>query len=1302
MKNYGIFISLIAILSYTIVQLFEPKENSFQTNKVIEPLNKIEKKDKPGEMMAFEFERLKNPTTGEIPIHAKLKAYKQVKKAANQFTKTGIYNVKWTERGPNNVGGRTRALMFDPNDGTRKKVWAGSVGGGIWYNDDITNASSSWKSVNDFMGSLAVTCLAYDPVNTNIFYAGTGEGYFNADAQEGLGIWKTVDGGKTWNQLESTIPDKSFSNFQRNFTFIQDLVVAKNGDIFITTRSRFLSTGGLLKSSDGGTTWVNITPENSNSNQGVDIEIAANGDLYVTFGLTIDGNIFRSTNNGDNWTDITPQSFGVDNQRTEIAIAPSSSSSTSNTIIYALSANNDGDVEDMVVSSNGGTTWTDITIPDYVEQDCSLSDSKDFTRGQSWYNLIAAVKPDDPSTIIIGGIDLFKSNDGGMTWNRISDWADRACSNEEFVHADQHQLLFRPGSNTELIIGNDGGVFYSSDISEFFVSFESRIKDYNVTQFYAADIPHAINSSEILAGAQDNGTHYFDKPGINSTIEVTGGDGAFCFFDEDDNQNYVTSYIYNNMYFFLNGQYVSELRQNTGLFINPLDLDSRTNLVYSSDISNQYRVTDFSAQSEVFDIGLNDLRATAIKVSPFTDNTILIGTSKGEIFKIINANTSPIKIIIPVSNGPNSYINYVGFGANENEILVTITSYGAEHIWYTPDNGTTWIDKSDNLPNMPVYWALVNPENTNEVLIATEYGVWSTTTFTSTPDWVLTSDRLANVRCDMLQYNPFDKVAVVATHGRGVFTAKVFESCNDDSEWIATTSSGTWHKNLNWINGIPTSEDDINLSHFAVPQPYTIRIKENAEVGNLNILCKDITIELDPGVSLSYGKISGNGNFIINDGASIIPLPGSDGTCEGNFIVKRNKPENQPQDFYNAWASPIKQAHSDMLPNNQGLTSLRLGASSNPGHLITTSGPITNKRGYLAKNVSQARFEGLVNSGYTSQSIVNDAKFGGGHFNFLGNPYPSAISAQSFIQDNQDKLLNGGIYLWNQEYSYDSINSPSNFTAINYTGSSQFGMNLNVQDVSIPSVQGFGINAAYNTRVEFNNQQRNDTNSEFKNSNTLENQENIWIGLNVGNRQKSILVAFGENATHEVDFYFDAPAYTTQSDVHFASLINNQPMLINSLPSEDYEIIVPLEINTHVVGDLSFQVLGTDNFSDKREVYIKDKKFGTLSLITKNFRYFFSLLSPAYINDRFELVFRNTVSSIAEYAKKVYRWNTPESGVLYINNLSDQILEYRIIALNGATITSGKIDQRFGVTENISSGIYLLNIGNTSETILVK
>lgn len=110
----------------------------------------------------------------------------------------------WTERGPKQVGGRTRALMFDPNDANKRKVWSGGVSGGLWVNQNITDANSPWEKVDDFWDNLAITCIVADPLNSQVFYVGTGEGWFNLDAVVGAGIWKSTNGGISWTQLAST------------------------------------------------------------------------------------------------------------------------------------------------------------------------------------------------------------------------------------------------------------------------------------------------------------------------------------------------------------------------------------------------------------------------------------------------------------------------------------------------------------------------------------------------------------------------------------------------------------------------------------------------------------------------------------------------------------------------------------------------------------------------------------------------------------------------------------------------------------------------------------------------------------------------------------------------------------------------------------------------------------------------------------------------------------------------------------------------------------------------------------------
>src|SRR5205085_9368454 len=133
----------------------------------------------------------------------------------------------WQSLGPGNVGGRTRALIVDPV--TPNTMYAAGVAGGVWKS---TNAGASWTPLNDFMANIAVTCLAFEPGNSSVIYAGTGEGFFNGDATRGAGIFKSTDSGATWTRLASTITS--------DFFFVQDIVVgsgANSQHVYAATRT---------------------------------------------------------------------------------------------------------------------------------------------------------------------------------------------------------------------------------------------------------------------------------------------------------------------------------------------------------------------------------------------------------------------------------------------------------------------------------------------------------------------------------------------------------------------------------------------------------------------------------------------------------------------------------------------------------------------------------------------------------------------------------------------------------------------------------------------------------------------------------------------------------------------------------------------------------------------------------------------------------------------------------------------------------------------------------------------------------
>ena len=167
--------------------------------------NKIPLQDRMDLWYAQEFELTKDLALNEIPRERLIAAYEyaeqlRAQSAGNKIT-GAIAGINWVERGPNNCGGRTRSIMVDPNDATKKTVWAASVGGGLWRTTDITQSAPVWTPTNDLFANIAITTICASPLATQTFYFGTGEGYGNADAIRGNGIWKSTDGGATWNQL---------------------------------------------------------------------------------------------------------------------------------------------------------------------------------------------------------------------------------------------------------------------------------------------------------------------------------------------------------------------------------------------------------------------------------------------------------------------------------------------------------------------------------------------------------------------------------------------------------------------------------------------------------------------------------------------------------------------------------------------------------------------------------------------------------------------------------------------------------------------------------------------------------------------------------------------------------------------------------------------------------------------------------------------------------------------------------------------------------------------------------------------
>jgi len=764
----SILVGLTSLVYHTYMQrtdaLAEVEFNSFST--IID--DKLDLRTRMDLAMEQEFHRTKDLLLNRVPRERLMEAYEVIREQERRQGKAAISGITWEERGPNNIGGRTRVILFDANDATNRTVWAGSVSGGLFKTTDIFASEVEWEPVNDFFGNMAVTALAQDPTDPDIMYFGTGEGYFNADAVRGDGIWKSTDGGDSWSQLASTTGN--------DFDYINKIIVDGDGNVIVGSRSQYINRGGVYRSTDGGTSFTEVlerytTTSTSEYDRCADIELAADSStFYASFGIFTTDGIFKSTDSAKTWSQVYDADANNE-QRIDLVCAPSNSD-----YVYALVQGSGYGIGKIMKTTNGGSSWSTCTTISWLDQ-CSSS-SSDFTRSQAWYNLASVVDPDDEDVLYVGGINLFRTTDGGSNWSQLSSWV--GCGGYSEVHSDHHVLLFYPGSSDTMLNGNDGGIYITENAQASPPTWEMINSGFNVTQFYAGAIhPEALNPY-FLTGSQDNGSQRFQDAGVNSTDEVTGGDGGFCHIDQENPDTQLTAYTYNNIRISTDGfTSYSSYSSSKGNFINASDYDSDNKILYAgSDAGYLYRWSNIGGTPSATNISIsamNSSQASAILVSPSTPTTVYVGTEGGRVVKVSSANSSPSgsNISTGLPSGTVSCIAEDPFDASH--LLVTYSNYGLTSVYETTNGGTSWSSVEGNLPDMPIRWALFSPWGGDSAILATELGVWSTTDLNGgSTNWAATNTGLANCRVDMLQYRDSDSLIVAATHGRGLYTTKFF------------------------------------------------------------------------------------------------------------------------------------------------------------------------------------------------------------------------------------------------------------------------------------------------------------------------------------------------------------------------------------------------------------------------------------------------------------------------------------------------------------------------------------------------
>lgn len=762
--------------------------------------------DRPNEAAQYFLDQRLAPGMDRLPIEHLLEESRRLQqRQLEQIEVAGTSGaLGWQNLGPGNIGGRTRALVIDPNQ--PDTMFAAGVAGGVWK---TTDGGENWNLTDDFMLNLAVCSLAMDPNDSNVLYAGTGEGYFFSSAfVTGFGIFKSTDAGESWTHLSGTTTGVPAGAFD----YVNKVVISPNNSnrVYAATRT------GVWRSIDAGQSWnvvlsnpnyINTPPTTSGCLVGC-TELVVRDDrnpdvLFACFGSAQADGFYRSEDGGSSWLAYSvPSNQG----RMTLALAPSNQD-----ILYLLMADNGsggalGKLVNVYRSTDGGDSFTGQVDFDSLAGPWILSNLSLATGcltgfdvySQGWYDNIIAVDPTSPDSVWVGGVDLFRSDDGGENFKLAGYWFFGNVDDPptSFIHADQHEIVFHPDYdglfNQQMFVTNDGGLWRTdnalgftsledcplpADEPEPEIVWESLNNGYGVTQFYHGD---SAKSEPIYAGGcQDNGTNLVSS---NTTPDdwqkIFGGDGGYVAIDPRDSQT-----IYAEIQFFPEirkstdgGQTfqlaVDGITDTNGGFIAPFAMDQDNPDVLWCGSSRPWRTTNGATLWEAAGpnfVGSN--RISAIAIAPSDSNVVYMGLETGYVVRTTNA-LAPSPTWQVFANGLyGAWVSSIGVDPEDpNRAYATYSTYGVPHVVRTVNGGNSWAplegSGANTLPDVPAHWIEARPCDGSELYVATELGVfWSDD---SGANWYPTGQGFPNVKVESLDFQD-ENTLVAFTHGRGVF-----------------------------------------------------------------------------------------------------------------------------------------------------------------------------------------------------------------------------------------------------------------------------------------------------------------------------------------------------------------------------------------------------------------------------------------------------------------------------------------------------------------------------------------------------
>lgn len=675
-------------------------------------------------------------------------------------------DLTWQASGPENIGGRITSLAVSPTDD--QTIFIGAASGGVFR---TTNGGTDWTPVFDKAATLSIGDLAIAPTDPQTIYVGTGEANAGGGslAYDGAGIYKSTDGGSNWTAigLEQTGSTGKIAVHPQQ----ADIVYAATmGSLFENSEDR-----GLFRSKNGGTSWEKILYV-SDSTGVIDIAMHPT-EPEILFAATwerirrpnrrqyggITSAVYRSDDGGDSWTKLNlPISNPFRTGRIGLAISPVDPDR-----IYASVVNDANSLlAGIYRSDDQGDHWEALPLNGITQV------------GFMWWFGKIYADPLDRGRVYICGLDLYQYQDGSTSWEKIMPG----------VHVDQHALYIEPKKRDYLLLGNDGGLYRSTDaLFQDWTHFENL----PIAQFYTTEVDF-LQPDRLFGGTQDNGCLRKD-PATGLWHQIVSGDGFTNLVDPTDSKFVYASTQYGSLRRSTNGGATfsngtpnmsdSELKNwHTPVILDPIDPAtiyyggqrvhrSRTRAVSWSVISPK-----LVEAPENSNLAFGTLSALA--VSPADTRIIYAGADDGSVFITEDAGINwksiaeglPLRWVSRITAHPGdpdvAYVTFSGYRWNEY----------LPHVFRTEDRGMHWTDISAGLPEVPVNDLVINPDRPEQLFLATDAGVYISED--QGMQWEILGQGLPKVVVSDLSYHAPTATLVAGTYGRSMYQLQVEELLN--------------------------------------------------------------------------------------------------------------------------------------------------------------------------------------------------------------------------------------------------------------------------------------------------------------------------------------------------------------------------------------------------------------------------------------------------------------------------------------------------------------------------------------------